>query len=364
MALRRIDNPPNPYLTEQREWLGPPPKTTVEIYEETAKSILSENDSPDVPFRWSVNPYRGCQHACAYCYARPTHEYLGMGAGTDFDTKLIAKINAPDLLRATFSKPSWRGEPVTFSGVTDCYQPIESVYELTRGCLEVCRSFRNPVSIITKSVLVLRDADLLVNLQTTAGATVFQSIPFADDKTARLIEPQTPPPSKRFDAMRRLSDAGVRVGIMVAPIIPGLNDTQIPEILRRAAEAGAACACFMPLRLPGSVTPVFLSRLQATMPGRAKRVESRIREMRGGKLNDPRFCSRMRGDGAYWHNIRSLFNLLRKRSGLGKVANDHPNREIVSDHGRSGSTPRAADRAAGMENRTSPQMLFGFAGGA
>lgn len=323
MAIKRVSNPPNPYLGECREWLEPPPEAKPEVYEETSKSILSENDSPDIPFRWSVNPYRGCQHACAYCYARPSHEYLGMGAGTDFDTKLIAKINAPDLLRAAFLKRAWAGERVCFSGVTDCYQPIEAVYRLTRKCMEICLEFGNPASIVTKSYLVMRDAALLAELHRKAGMAVFQSIPFADDKMAKLIEPHAPPPSRRLDAMRELCNAGVRVGVMVAPIIVGLNDKEIPEILKRAAEAGATSAAYIPLRLPGSVAPVFLSRLKQAMPDRAQRVESRIREMREGRLNDPRFGHRMRGDGPYWKNIESLFRVSLKRYGLGSVKREN-----------------------------------------
>ncbi|HKQ48753.1 MAG TPA: PA0069 family radical SAM protein [Phycisphaerae bacterium] len=316
MALKLVANPPNPYESQYREFLGPPPPVKVEIYEEHAKSLVTENDSPDIPFRWSVNPYRGCQHACAYCYARPYHEYLGMGAGTDFDTKLVAKINAAELLRKEVARPKLRGQPICFSGVTDCYQPIEVTYKLTQECLRVCLEMGNAVSIITKSFLVMRDAQLLSQLDRAVGATVYQSIPFADDKLARLIEPQAPPPSKRFEAMRRLTDAGVPVGVMVAPIIPGLNDQEIPEVLRRAAESGASSAGYVPLRLPGSVAAVFMERLKAVLPLRAQRVESRIREMRDGQLNDSRFGNRMRGDGEYWRSIQGLFRLSVERFGL------------------------------------------------
>lgn len=317
--LRPIANPPNPYLSEHREWLEPPPAAQIEVYEERAKSILSENDSPDIPFRWSVNPYRGCQHACAYCYARPYHEYLNLGAGTDFDTKLVAKVNAPELLRQAFSKRGWSRESVSFSGITDCYQPIEASYRLTRGCLEVCREFRNPVSVITKGCLVLRDLELLAEMHRSGGAHVYQSIPFEDDATARLIEPQAPPPSRRFEVMRRLCDAGIEVGIMIAPIIPGLNDSQVPAILERAAAAGAKFAGYVPLRLPKNVAPVFLERLREAMPGRAARIESRIREMRGGALNKAEFGSRMRGEGAYWTNIQDLFRVAAEKHGVQTV---------------------------------------------
>lgn len=324
MALKLIANPPNPYLSQYREWLGPPPAVKVEVYEEHAKSVVTENDSPDIPFRWSVNPYRGCQHACAYCYARPYHEYLGMGAGTDFDTKLVAKVNAAELLRKELAKPKLRGQPICFSGVTDCYQPIEVTYKLTQECLRVCLETGNPVSIITKSFLVMRDALLIAQIGRTVGAEVYQSVPFADDKLARLIEPQAPPPSKRFEAMRRLTEAGVTVGVMVAPIIPGLNDKEIPEVLRRAAECGARSAHYTALRLPGSVAEVFMERLNTAMPLRAKRVESRIREMRGGELNETRFGKRMRGEGEYWETIRSLFRLSVQRYGLNRPRGELP----------------------------------------
>lgn len=356
MARRKIDNPPNPYLSEQRDWLEPPPPAQVEVYEENARSILSENDSPDIPFRWSVNPYRGCQHACAYCYARPTHEYLGLGAGSDFDTKLIAKINAPALLRAAFSRRGWAHERVCFSGVTDCYQPIEAAYRLARACLEVCLEFRNRVSIITKSRLVMRDIDILAQLQHAGGASVYQSIPFADDQTAKLIEPQAPPPSKRFEAMRSLTDAGIPVGVMVAPIIPGLNDAQIPEILRRAAEAGATSAAYTALHLPGSAAPVFLSRVQEAIPDKAAKIESLIREMRHGGLNDSRFGRRMTGEGEYWRNIKSLFRMSARRYGLSGTG-----RKPTPKKPRRRNSPKHPPRQASAQAPPQPQMLFGFA---
>jgi DNA repair photolyase len=324
VILRRVSNPPNPYLTECRQWLEEPPVAALEVYEETARTILTENDSPDIPFRYSVNPYRGCQHACAYCYARPYHQYLDMGAGTDFDTRLVAKVNAPDLLRDAFSRRHWTGEWICFSGITDCYQPLEASYGLTRGCLQACLEHRNPATIVTKGFLVVRDAGLIADLHRAAGAAVYISIPFADDALARLIEPQAPPPSRRLEAVRRLAGAGVPVGVMVAPMIPGLNDRDIPAILMRAAQAGARSASYVALRLPGSVAPVFLERLRAAVPLRAARVEARIREMRGGAMNDSRFGRRMRGQGTYWKNIESLFHLSLRRYGLAAVPRRSP----------------------------------------
>ena len=311
--MKRLENPPNPYESRYTEWLGPPPLVKTEVYIDESKTILSTNDSPDIPFRWSVNPYRGCQHACSYCYARPTHEYLGMGAGSDFETRIVVKPHAPKLLAEAFSKRSWRGETIMFSGVTDCYQPLEAVWKLTRGCLEVCRDFRNPLSIVTKGYLIVRDAELLAKIHQRARVHVYVSIPFARDDVARKIEPGAPPPSRRFEALRKLSQAGVPVGVMLAPIIPGLNDRHIPEILERAADCGATSATFTALRLPGSVREVFFSRLRRELPDSADRVEARVRDMRGGELNDSRFGCRMTGSGAYWDGIRQLFERSARR---------------------------------------------------
>ena len=354
MAIKLVDNPPNPYISECRQWLEPPPAAKVEVYEENARSIITENESPDIPFTYSVNPYRGCQHACAYCYARPYHEFLDMGAGTDFETKLVVKVNAAKLLAKELGRPKMRGQSLTFSGVTDCYQPLEAVYKVTRACLEVCLDFRTPISIVTKSYLVMRDAHLLASLQRAAGAVVYQSIPYADDKLARAIEPQTPPPSKRFEAMRRLSAAGVPVGVMVSPIIPGLNDQEIPEVLRRAAEAGARSASYIPLRLPGSVAEVFESRLRSALPMRADRVMNRLREMRGNKVNEGRFGYRMKGEGTYWRSIQSLFAVSAARFGLSEVHRDCARQENT----QSGSLAQFS--AVSQLDSPSRQLRFDF----
>jgi DNA repair photolyase len=308
--MLRVANPPNPYLSEVREFLGPPPPARLEVYEEQARTVLTANDSPDVPFRFSVNPYRGCQHACAYCYARRTHEYLGLGAGTDFETAITVKINAPELLAEAFSRRGWTREPVSFSGVTDPYQPLEAVYRLTRSCLEVASRFANPIAVITKSYLIVRD------VQRRAGVHVWFSIPFADAAVVRKLEPHVPAPSRQFDAMQKLAQAGVSVGLMIAPVIPGLNDRDIPALLKQAADAGAALANYSPVRLPGSVRDVFLARLRAELPDAAKRVETRILELRGGKWNDPRFGYRMRAAGVYWDSVRRLFNTMAARHGF------------------------------------------------
>ena len=313
-----VSNPPNPWDSVHAEWLGEPPEARLEVFEERARSIIAENDSPDVGFRFSVNPYRGCFHACAYCYARPSHEYLGFGAGTDFDRKIVVKTNAPDLLRAEVSRPSWRGDVIAFSGNTDCYQPLEAVYELTRRCLSVCLDFRNPVGLITKSALVRRDVDLLARLAREASATVHLSICFSDDAMSRAIEPHTSPPSQRFETIRILSEAGIRTGVGVAPIIPGLNDDQVPEILARARRAGASEAFRQPLRLSGATLPVFRERLEAAFPARAARVWNAIREMRGGRMNETRFGDRMRGLGSRWAATEALYRAECRRLGYGR----------------------------------------------
>ena len=296
---RRVWNPPNPYLTEHREWLGEPPVADLEIYEDESQSILSHNNSPDIGFRWSVNPYRGCFHACSYCYARPTHEYFGFGAGTDFERKIFIKRKAAQLLEEAFRRPSWRGELIVFSGVTDCYQPLEAAWKLTRQCLEVCLAFRNPVAMIPKSSLIRRDADLLAALAREANASVSISIPFLDEEIARAIEPGAPTIRRRFETMELLANAGVPVGIGVAPIIPGLNDADIPGLLKRAKKHGAHYAFHTLLRLPGSVKAVFFHRLKEALPLRAARIEHRIREVRAGKLYDSRFGHRHDGAGEY-----------------------------------------------------------------
>ena len=312
----RIWNPPNPYLTEHRELIGEPPVAQLEIYEDQSKSILSRNESPDIGFRWSVNPYRGCFHACAYCYARPTHEYFGLGAGTDFERKIIVKRRAPELLEAAFRRSSWKGELVAFSGATDCYQPLEAAWKLTRQCLEVCLRFRNPVGVITKSLLIRRDAELLAMLAKEADAGVAITIPFLDETTARIIEPGAPTIRKRFETMEILARAGVPISIGVAPIIPGLNDADIPGLLKRAKQAGAQSAFRTLLRLPGSVREVFFHRLRRQMPLRAARVEHRFRETRSGKLSESRFGHRHHGEGTYWEAIDQVWNLWTRRLDL------------------------------------------------
>lgn len=316
MVLRKVDNPPNRFHGQQIEWYEQAPDVEVEIYEECARSIISSNTSPDLGFRYSINPYRGCFHACAYCYARPTHQYIDFGVGTDFDRKLVAKVNAAELLRAEFDKKSWQGELLVFSGVTDCYQPLESHYRLTRACLEVCALYKNPVAIITKSALVRRDIDLLRQLNEESSVQVTFSLATFDAKKVQLLEPHAPRPAARLRAMKELADAGISVGVAVAPIIPAWNDSDLPETLRQAAEAGASHAWMTLLRLPQEVEVVFRKRLQAAAPDRASHCLSALREMRGGALNDSRFGSRLQGTGARWDAIRWLFTSTCERLGL------------------------------------------------
>jgi DNA repair photolyase len=316
---RPVSNPPNPWESLHAEWLGEPPAALLEIFEEESRSIIAENESPDVGFRYSVNPYRGCFHACAYCYARPTHQYLGWGAGTDFDRKIVAKVNAPELLRRELGRRSWEGETIVFSGVTDCYQPVEAVYGLTRRCLEACRDFRNPVGIVTKGALVRRDTDVLSELARETEVIVYVSIPFADDRHARALEPNVAPPSQRLEAIAALSAAGVRTGVAVAPIIPGLNDSDIPKVLSRAREAGAEKAFLTLLRLPAETRLVFEERLAEAFPDRAARIFSNLEQTRGGKRNESRFGARMEGIGPRWQAIESLFEVECRRLGLNRA---------------------------------------------
>ncbi|HXD31856.1 MAG TPA: radical SAM protein [Pyrinomonadaceae bacterium] len=321
--MQYVENPPNPWLTHSVEWLGEPPENKLEVFEETAtRSIISHNNSPDVSFDYSLNCYRGCIHGCTYCFSRPTHEYLGYGAGTDFDRKIIAKVNAPELLRKELLKPSWKGEEIVFSFTSDPYIPLEANYKLTRRCLEVCAEFHQPVGIITKSALVRRDIDVLVELNRVARVSVCFTIPFTDRESARAVEPYAPLPEARFHAMADVAAAGITVGIGIAPVIPGLT-SDIPELLKKAKAAGASMAFINMLRLPGSVAPYFEQRLRELLPTKADRVLHRIRDAREGKLNSSVFGERMRGKGEYWAAIERLFKIHCQRLGFKKERPRH-----------------------------------------
>lgn len=314
---RPISNPPNPWHQAHVEWLGPRPDVELDVYEIEARSILSKNDSPDIPFTYSLNPYQGCYHGCAYCYARPSHQRLGHGAGTDFERKIFVKTNAVALLRETFSRRSWTGESIVFSGNTDCYQPLEASYQITRGCLEACLEFRNPVAIITKGGVLQRDIELLAQLAREASAEVYITIPFLDEEVRRVLEPFACPIDRRFELMRKLSEAGVATGVSLSPVIPGLNDSDIPLLLERAHAAGARRAFMSLLRLPGEVKDVFFERVGAGLhPKRVEKITHALMEMRGGQLYDPRFTMRMQGQGKRWQLVEQLFAAHCRRFGL------------------------------------------------
>ena len=316
--MRYVENPPNPWLTQSVEWIGEPPQIKLEVFEEIdTRKIITHNDSPDVGFDYTVNCYRGCIHGCTYCFSRPTHEYLGYGAGTDFDRKIVVKVNAPRLLRQELMKPSWKGDEIVFSFTSDPYVPLESHYKLTRQCLEICAEFQQPIGIITKSALIRRDIDVLQELSRNASLAVFFTIPFTDVETARAVEPYAPLPEARFHAMQKLAEARISVGIGIAPVIPGLS-SDIPELLKRAKESGAEMAFINMLRLPGSVAPYFEERLRAELPTKADRVMSRIREARDGKVNSSVFGERMRGKGEYWKATERLFKIHSERLGFNK----------------------------------------------
>ncbi len=354
MLPHPIANPPNPWATTDVEYLeGDTPNAPLHIYEDQTRAILSKNDSPDVGFSWSVNPYRGCFHGCAYCYARPTHEYLSFGAGTDFERRIVVKPRAPELLREAFEKKSWNGELVVFSGVTDCYQPIEASYRLTRGCLEACAEYKNPCGLITKSPLVERDIDVLAALSKVTRVSVAVSVPFWDPEKARAMEPFVATPQRRVRTIERLAARGIRVGVMAAPIIPGLGDEEIGDVLRAAKDAGATFAGYVLLRLPGPVKDVFEERLRATLPLRAERVLRRVRETRGGTMYDARFGTRGTGEGVYAESIAQLFAQTAHKLGL---ESSRPKRRVL---GRRAGRHVRAPTGAGKGEDAAPLVLAG-----
>jgi DNA repair photolyase len=325
-------NPPNQF---QRLHVEPdlsilddeePRRTETRFLRDASKSVLAANDSPDIPFRYSINPYRGCEHGCAYCYARPSHEYLGFSAGIDFETRILVKEDAPALLAAAFQKKSWEPQPVIVSGNTDPYQPVERQLKLTRRCLEVFLEHRNPVGIITKNALVTRDLDILSELAALDLVAVRISITSLRDDVINVMEPRTSRPARRLKAVARLAEAGVPVGVMVAPIIPGLTDEEIPAILEAAAGAGATSAGYTVVRLPGAVEPVFTEWVERAFPERAGKILNRIRELRGGRLSDPRFGTRQRGEGIWAETISKLFRTNCERLGL------NASREVLATH--------------------------------
>jgi DNA repair photolyase len=332
MKLR--SNPQNPFVPETRELLELAAPVAPEVYEEKVQTILSKNNSPDLPFRWSLNPYRGCFHACAYCYARPSHEYWGFGSGTDFESKLVAKVNAPAKLHETMQKQSWQGELIVFSGNTDPYQPLEATYQLTRSCLHICAEFHNPVGIISKSALLARDIDVFQELRDKAWIRVFMSIPFASDDIARKVEPQAPSISKRFETLEKLAKAGISTAVSIAPVIPGLNEHDIPQILSRARDAGAQHATYILLRLNDNVEQVFRERMTHHFPDRIQKILSRLKEVREGEVGERTFFKRHVGEGKTWDVIAQLFDSTYRKLGFQNI----PETPIPSTFRRPGLT--------------------------
>jgi len=304
------------HLEWDQEYLNAMANRKIEYIADSSKSIVSENNSPDIPFRYSLNPYRGCAHGCAYCYARPSHEYLGFNAGFDFETKIVVKEDAPALLRDFLAKDSWEPEPITFSGVTDCYQPAERDFRLTRQCLEVAWECRQPVSIVTKNALVFRDLDLLQPMAERGLVHIAVSLNSLDPSLTRAMEPRTSIPAARLRAIEELSRAGIPTMVMVAPVIPGLNDSEMPAVLEAAKQHGASTAGYILLRLPLTVRPVFLEWLERTQPSKKDRVESRIRSTRDGGLNNAEFGTRMKGSGEIADQIGNTFRVFARRHGL------------------------------------------------
>jgi len=316
------ENPPNRFeriiYERDAEWNeadDPAPKT--QFFHDATASIITYNDSPDVGFDASLNPYRGCEHGCIYCYARPYHEYLGFSAGLDFETKIVVKENAPELLRRELASRKWKPQVLVISGVTDPYQPIERRLKLTRRCLEVLVEFRNPVVIITKNYLVARDIDMLTALASHGAAAVYLSVTTLDPELTRFMEPRTAQPATRLRAIRELTGAGVPTGVLVAPMIPGLTDHELPAIVKAAAEAGARFAGMVPVRLPYAVKDLFQKWLERRFPDRKAKVLAQIRAMHGGKLNESEFGKRMRGEGILAEQIDRIFEVACRKAGMG-----------------------------------------------
>lgn len=318
-------NTPNRFSTIHTEpmdmdilYEGEAPPVPTTFYKDTSRSILAKNDSPDLPFTYSINPYRGCEHGCVYCYARPSHEYLGFSAGLDFESKIMIKLDAAELLNEALRRKTWKPQMVAFSGNTDCYQPVERKLRLTRKCLEVFLNYRNPVGLITKNALVLRDLDILREMANLNIVHVMISITSLDPELIRRMEPRTSTPAQRLRAIEELAQHGILVGVNAAPIIPGLTDEEIPAILKAAADHGASSAGYILLRLPGPVEPLFLDWLKRVYPERANKIVKRIQDTRGGRMSDARFGSRLQGEGQIARTIDTLFTLHARKYNLTK----------------------------------------------
>ncbi len=331
-ARGAAENPPNRFekisLERDPDWNDPDePAPQTQFFKDHSDSIINTNDSPDVGFEASVNPYRGCEHGCIYCYARPFHEYLGFSAGLDFETKIMVKENAPELLRRELLSPKWKPKVIALSGVTDCYQPVERKLKLTRRCLEVLAEFRNPTAIVTKNHLVTRDVDVLKELARHNAAAVFVSVTTLDAELRKVMEPRTSPPAGRLSAIETLSKAGVPAGVLAAPVIPGLTDHEMPSIIAAAVKAGAQFAGYVVLRLPYAVAPLFEQWLARNFPDRKEKVLNRIRAIRGGQLNDSRFDARMTGEGIFAEQIEATFRVVCRKAGIEGM---RPNLSIAS----------------------------------
>lgn len=311
-------NPPQRFVEMHVEYDAgeAPGRVPTKFFIDHSRSIITRNDSPDLGFDGSINPYRGCEHGCPYCYARPTHEYLGLSAGLDFESRIMVKVDAPDLLRSEMMKPAYRPVVLSMSGVTDCYQPIERRLKITRGCLGVLAEFRHPVVIVTKNHLVTRDIDHLSELARHHAAVVYVSVTSLDPGLAHRLEPRAPSPSLRLEAIRSLREAGVPAGVSVAPVIPALNDHEIPAILDAAAAAGACAAFYSMVRLPLAVKQVFADWLDANFPERAAKILGRIREAQGATMSHGEFGKRLRGVGVWAEQIEQVFRVSLARSGL------------------------------------------------
>lgn len=317
-------NPPNrftgvelvPLEIEREAWTDEDPAPSTRFLRDASRTAIARNDSPDVGFSASINPYRGCEHGCVYCYARPGHEYLGFSAGLDFETKILVKEDAPELLRKELASPRWKPQPLAMSGVTDPYQPVERRLRVTRRCLEVLAEFRQPVGVITKNFLVTRDIDLLRELASHGAAAVTLSVTTLDPALQRVMEPRTSVPSRRLKAIEMLAAAGIPVGVNVAPVIPGLTDHELPAIVEAAVAAGATSAAYTIVRLPWAVAPLFEEWLGHHFPDRKEKVLNRLRSMRGGRLNQPEFGARMRGEGPFAEQVRAMFQVACARAGI------------------------------------------------
>lgn len=314
-------NPPNRFerLHVEPDPDCPPeerPNPRTQFFYDTTESLLTKNDSPDVGFMYGLNSYRGCEHGCAYCFARPYHEYLGWSSGLDFETKIMVKLRAPELLHRELSAKRWQPQPIAMSGATDCYQPAERQFKLTRACLQVCAELRHPIFIITKNALVTRDVDVLADLARYGCIAVHVSVTTLDTDLGGRMEPRASRPAARLRAIRELADAGIPVGVMVAPVIPGLTDHEMPGILDAAAAAGAKCAGYVLLRLPFAVKDVFTQWLDDHEPTKKARILDRLRTLSGGNLYSSDWGKRMTGEGIFAEHLRRMFEVNTRRAGL------------------------------------------------